>query len=323
MPDRPAPLFLLVGPTGVGKSRIAEEVALSMGAEILVADSRQVYCGMDIGMDKPSLAAQRRVRRHLIDMVAPDAFFSAGAYRRAAEEKIAEMTAARKPFLIEGGTGLYIRALLDGLWEGPPADWELRRQLRAVEEAEGAGTLHRKLAETDPDAARTMAPRDLPKIIRALEVHRLTGRTLSDWHRTHRAKRSRRSCTIVGLRRERDDLYRRVSARVDRQIAAGLVEETRRFAHLSPDLPSMRGLGHRQILPYLRGEQSLDEAVTCLKRDTRHYAKRQMTWFSSDPGIVWLDLAENEPVEATVARVQDCLIRNRDIRRDIQGSCNV
>jgi tRNA dimethylallyltransferase len=315
MSEHPSTLFLLVGPTSVGKSRIAEEVALSMGAEILVADSRQVYRGMDIGMDKPSPAAQRRVRRHLIDLAPPDALFSAGAYRRVAEEKISEMTAARTAFLIEGGTGLYIRALLDGLWEGPPADWELRRQLRAQEEAEGAGVLHRRLSEVDPEAAETIAPRDLPRIIRALEVRRLTGRTLSDWHQTHRAKRLRRPCTIIGLRRERDDLYRRVEARVDRQIAAGLVEETRRFAHLSPDLPSMRGLGYRQMLPHVRGEQSLDEAVTYLKRDTRHYAKRQMTWFSADPKILWLDLAENEPVETTVARVHDFLNRDRDTQR--------
>jgi tRNA dimethylallyltransferase len=315
MSEHPSRWFLLVGPTSVGKSRIAEEVALAMGAEILVADSRQVYRGMDIGMDKPSPAAQRRVRRHLIDMVAPDALFSAGAYRQAAEEKISEMTAARKAFLVEGGTGLYIRALLDGLWEGPPADWEFRRQLRVREEANGAGTLHLQLTESDPDAAATMSPRDLPKIIRALEVHRLTGRTLSDWHRTHRAKRSRRPCTIVGLRRERGDLYRRVEARVDWQIAAGLVEETRRFAHLSPDLPSMRGLGYRQILPFVRGEQSLDEAVTLLKRDTRHYAKRQMTWFSADPSIVWLDLAEDEPIETTVTRVWDCLNRDPAVQR--------
>jgi len=307
MPKEQPPWLLLVGPTGVGKSQVAEGVALSMGAEILVADSRQVYCGMDIGMNKPSKVAQRQVRRRLIDLVPPDTLFSAGAYWKIAEATIAEMTAARTPFLIEGGTGLYVRALIDGLWEGPPADWALRQRLRTQEETEGAGALHRQLALRDATAADAIAPRDLPKIIRALEVHRLTGHTLSEWHRAHRTARVRRPCTLIGLRRTRDDLYRRLETRVDQQLAAGLVEETTRFAHLSPDLPSMRGLGYRQMLPYVRGERSLDDAVTLLKRDTRHYAKRQMTWFARDPNVQWLDLAEDEPVAKTVERVQGVL----------------
>jgi len=298
-------LRVLVGPTAVGKSAVAERLAILFNADILVADSRQVYRRMDIGMDKPSPAAQRRATRHLIDLVEPDVPFSAGTYQKVAEAKIAELRAAGRPFLVEGGTGLYVRALVSGLWEGPPADWALRRQWYADEAQEGEGTLHRRLAVVDPASAQTIHPPDLPKIIRALEVCHLTGRPLSDWHRLHRA--TRRPAQIIGLRRKRDDLYRRVEARVDRQVAAGLVEETRYFAHLPDDLPSMRGLGYRQMLPYLRGERSLDESVAILKRDTRRYAKRQMTWFAADPTITWLDLAEDETAETTVERVRACL----------------
>jgi len=299
-------LRVLVGPTAVGKSAVAERLAILFNADILVADSRQVYRRMNIGMDKPSPAAQRRATRHLIDLVEPDVPFSAGTYQKVAEAKIAELRAAGRPFLVEGGTGLYVRALLFGLWEGPPADWALRRQWQEDEAQQGPGLLHRRLAVVDPKSAQAIYPGDLTKVIRALEVHHLTGRPLSDWHRSHRAER--RPTQIIGLRRKRDDLYRRVEARVDRQIAAGLVEETRRFAHLPDDLPSMRGLGYRQMLPYLRGERSLDESVAILKRDTRRYAKRQMTWFTADPTISWLDLAEDEAVETTVERIRKHLI---------------
>ncbi len=301
--DNPADrLRIIVGPTAVGKSAVAERLAILLNADILVADSRQVYCGMDIGMDKPSPAAQQRVTRHLIDLVEPEVTFSAGAYQKAAEAKVTELREAGRPFIIEGGTGLYLRALLLGLWEGPTADWALRRQWQA-DEADDAGLLHRRLVAVDPESAQAIYPADLPKIIRALEVHHLTCRPLSDWHRAHRATRPRRPAQIIGLRRERGELYRRVEARIDQQLAAGLVEETRRFAHLPADLPSMRGLGYRQMLPYLRGERSFDESVAILKRDTRHYVKRQMTWFAADPTVLWLDLAEDEPVNTIVERV--------------------
>lgn len=303
-----APWWILVGPTAVGKTAVAEALALELRTDILVADSRQVYRGMDIGTDKPSAEARRRVARHLIDLVPPDRSFSAGMYKEAAERKIAELEGSGKIIFIEGGTGLYIKALLDGLWQGPPADWPRREALLQKEKEEGEGTLHRMLAEVDPASGARIHFRDTPKIIRALEVHQLTGRPLSEIHAEHRAKEpAPPPSRQVGLRRERRDLYRRIEARVEGQIGSGLIEETERLlaSGLSPALSSMRGLGYKQIVPYLQGKQSLEEAVSILKRDTRHYAKRQLTWFQADPRIEWIDLEAGEGEDETVARIKN------------------
>lgn len=304
-PSKP-PWFILVGPTAVGKSAVAERLASAVGTEILVADSRQVYLGMDIGTDKPSAAARARVPRHLIDLVPPDGPFSAGIYKRLAEAQIDRLSQEGKPVFIEGGTGLYIKTLLYGLWDGPPADWDFRDRLLQEEHEKGEGTLHRRLAAVDPAAAERIHPRDLPKLVRALEVYHRVGRPISEVHAAHRfSERPKGDYFLVGLRREREDLYRRIEQRVESQIANGLIEETARLlsAGFAPQLPSMRGLGYKQMSRYLRGEQTREEAIATLKRDTRHYAKRQMTWFRADPKIEWIDLTENEGPEETFERI--------------------
>ncbi|MFY9271128.1 MAG: tRNA (adenosine(37)-N6)-dimethylallyltransferase MiaA [Candidatus Manganitrophaceae bacterium] len=328
--------IILLGPTAVGKSGVAEQLAQRLQTEIIVADSRQVYQGMEIGTEKPTMEARGRVPRHLIDLVPPDVSFSAGMFKRLAEGKIAEMMKREKTVFIEGGTGLYIKTLLDGLWEGPPADWAFRNRLLQEEKVEGEGTLHRRLAEADPPAAARIHPHDLPKIVRALEVYHQVGRPLSELHAAHRSEKPQmvsvstsgfRSCLqpfpgghnhfqkvrdryrLIGLRRDREVLYRRIERRVEMQMGKGLVEETARLlsAGYSPELQSMRGLGYRQIIPYLQGERTLDESVALLKRDTRRYAKRQMTWFGADPRIDWVDLAPEEPPEETAERIHSDL----------------
>lgn len=302
------PWLVLVGPTAVGKSEVAEALAVSLRTDILVADSRQVYQGMDIGTDKPTPEARRRVARHLIDLVPPDQPFSAGMYKAHAALKIAEMEGRGKIVFIEGGTGLYIKTLLYGLWQGPPADWAGREGFLKKEKEEGEGTLHRMLADIDPPSAGRIHPRDLPKVVRALEVYHLTGRPLSEIHAEHRFEEPEAPPSrVIGLRRERKELYLRIESRVEGQIASGLIAETERFlsAGLSPSLQSMRGLGYKQMIPYLQGVQSLDEAVTILKRDTRHYAKRQMTWFQADPKIEWIDLEAGASAEETVGRIKN------------------
>lgn len=301
------PWMILVGPTAVGKSRIAEALALSLGTGIVVADSRQIYRGMDIGTDKPDREAQKRVPRRMIDLIPPEAPFSAGAYGKRGTEEIAKIESEEKVVLVEGGTGLYIKSLLQGLWDGPPADWKFRGALLEREKAEGEGTLHRLLSEVDLPSAQRIHRRDLPKIVRALEAHHLTGEPLSLLHERHRAaSRPKADYWMVGVRREREDLYKRVEARVDRQIAAGLAEETGSLLSngVSPDASSMRGLGYRQMIPYLKGEQTLEEATLLLKRDTRHYAKRQMTWFQADPTIAWIDLKPNESEDEAIDRIR-------------------
>lgn len=300
------PWIVIVGPTAVGKSGVAEALAEALQSEIVVADSRQIYQEMDIATGKPGLASRRRVPRHLIDLIRPDQLFSAGAYQKEAKTMIVRMEQDGKQILIEGGTGLYVKTLLYGLWAGPSADWNYRNHLANEEKERGDGTLHRLLSKVDPEAGHMIHPRDLPKIIRALEVHHLTGRPLSEVHKEDRAQRQMEtSHFVIGLRRDRNNLYRRIEARIATMLSDGLIEETERLlaSGLSPSLPSMRGLGYRQIISYLIGERSFDEAVSILKRDTRRYAKRQMTWFRADPNVRWLDLDEEEAASETAARI--------------------
>lgn len=291
----------------MGKSAVAEILARQFQTDIVIADSRQVYQQLEIGTGKPDRAARERVPRHLIDFVPPDQIFSAGAYKTVAEAVIAQMTAAGKKILIEGGTGLYLKALLHGLWQGPPADWDYRETLMARERAEGPGTLHRDLLEIDPVTGGKTHQKDVQRIVRALEVKHLTGRRISEIHLEDAAVRRGQKVPhrLVGLRRHREHLYRRIETRVDAYIAAGLVQEVEALlaSGLSEDFPAMRGLGYRQMIPYLKNMQSRDEAISILKRDTRRFAKRQMTWFRADQNIEWIDLAEEEPAEETAARI--------------------
>lgn len=300
------PLIVVVGPTAVGKSRVAVQVAQVLGTEVLTADSRQVYRGMDIGMDKPTMQERRGVPHRLIDLVEPDQPFNVGLYRRRALAEIGRLYSEGRIPLVVGGTGLYVRALVRGLWEGPSADWNLRERLmQEASRAGGAEHLHRELARVDPDSAERLHPHDRVKIIRALEVHQLSGRPLSEAHREHAFAEAAFAPLLIGLTQDRGILYRLIEERVDAQLANGLVQETQRLLArgYGRQLGSMKGLGYRQIAGYLAGEYSYEEAVRRLKRDTRHFAKRQMTWFRKEPDLTWLSIAESEPAEKVSARI--------------------
>ena len=299
------PLVVIVGPTAVGKSAIAIPLAQALRTEILTADSRQVYRGMDIGMDKPPVEQRGGVPHRLIDVVEPDQPFNVGEYRRLALAEIARLHQEGRVPLMVGGTGLYVRTIVRGLWDGPPADWEYRHRLMDLARTEGAEALYRQLAHVDPELAARLHPRDEIKIIRGLEAHHVTGRRLSELHREHGFAEKPFSTLLIGLTRDRQELYRRIDARVEEQLANGLVEETRRLLAqgYNRHLGSMKGLGYRQIAGYLDGEYPYEEAVRLLKRDTRHFAKRQFTWFQKEPGIVWVDIQAGESTEAVVARL--------------------
>lgn len=301
------PLVAIVGPTAVGKSRIAILVAKALGTEVLTADSRQVYRGMDIGTDKPSVDERQGVPHRLIDLVDPDQPFNTGTFRRLAIAEIERLHRDGKVPLLVGGTGLYVRTVLRGLWQGPPADWAFRRALEREAEARGADWLYRELMEVDPDSARRLHPHDRVKIIRALEVHHLLGRPLSDAHRQHAFADTPFSTLLIGLMRERTALYRRVDERVELELAKGLLEETRRLLErgYGRHLGSMKGLGYKQMGGYLAGEYGYEEAVRLLKRDTRHFAKRQMTWFRKEPGITWLVINETDTPTQVAERILD------------------
>jgi tRNA dimethylallyltransferase len=302
-------LIVLVGPTAVGKSAVAIRLALKLGSEIISADSRMVYRGMDVGTAKPGPAERAEVAHHLIDVAAPDEPFSAGRFKTLAESVIERMQRVGKVPIIVGGTGLYVKLLLHGLWEGPEADWPFREGLYEDERRVGAGHLHQRLKTIDPDSALAIKPQDRSKLVRAIEVYEKTGRPISEHHREHRFSEKPYEAILIGLRRSRDDLYRRIEARVDQMMADGLVEEVRGLIEkgYSAELPSMKGLGYRQIVGTIKGEYDRAEAVDRLKRDTKRYAKRQFTWFNRDPSIRWIDLAESEGVEEAYTKVESVI----------------
>ena len=302
---RRKPLVVLLGPTAVGKSRVAIEVAKRLDTEILTADSRQVYRGMDVGTDKPSMAARQDIPHHLIDLVDPDERFNAGLFRRQATQLIEDLHQRRRLPLVVGGTGLYVRTLLQGLCDAPPSDPLLRAQLCDEAREQGQDHLYARLAAADPVTAAKLHARDTSKIIRALEVHRLSGIPISSFHAGHGFGDRPFSALVIGLNRAREQLYRRIEERIDWQLANGLFEETRDLLDrgYGRDAPAMTGLGYRHVGAYLAGECDEEEMIRLFKRDTRRFAKRQMTWFKREPEIRWLVIEDAEPIDETATRV--------------------
>jgi tRNA dimethylallyltransferase len=299
------PLVVIVGPTAVGKSRIAIEVAKRFETEIVTADSRQVYRGMDIGTDKPHEESRQGIPHHLIDLVNPDDSFNAGLFRRHALETIERLYQRRQLPLVVGGTGLYVRTLLQGLCEAPPADPAVRAQLHEEARTQGRDRFYARLAAVDPVTASKLHPSDTSKVIRALEVHQLSGRAISEFQQRHGFSERPFSPLVIGLNRDRDALYRRIEERIDWQLAHGLLQETQRLLDrgYKRDCAAMKGLGYRQVAAHLAGEYDEAEMVRRFKRDTRHFAKRQMTWFRREQEIGWLMVSESESPAETVDRV--------------------
>ncbi len=295
------PLVAILGPTAIGKSALGLQLAQEFRGEIVSADSRQVYRGMDIGTAKPTAAEQQLVPHHLIDLVDPDEPFTLAEYQHLAYATIAHIHArGNVPFLV-GGTGLYVRAVLEGLSIPRVAP---NPERRAELEREDAPILYARLQRSDPLAASKIEPRNKRRIIRALEVCEAAGKPISALQ-TLNAPNYR--VLRIGLTMPRDQIYERIDARVDQMIADGLIEEVRALlAHgYSADLPAMSGLGYRQIATYLNGKCARDEAIRVLKRDTRRFVHHQYSWFRlDDPRIQWYNLAEPCDIEihALVAR---------------------
>jgi tRNA dimethylallyltransferase len=287
----PTPLIVLLGPTAVGKSHLALALAERVGGEILAADSLQVYRGLDIGTAKPDADERRRIPHHLLDLVEPDQSFTAADYARLARITIAEIRERGHVPILVGGTGLYVRALLRGLFEGPGEDTPLREALREEAARNGVSTLHRRLQTLDAEAAAAIHPHDLFRIVRALEVLALSGRPISALRVQARRHHTPVPGPILrfGLERDRQELYQRIEKRVEEMLARGFLEEVRRLLDrgYSPALKPLRAIGYRHLIGYVKGHTTLDRAVTCLKRDTRRYAKRQLTWFRHEEESEW------------------------------------
>lgn len=295
MGDGLIPLLVIQGPTASGKSDLALRLAEEIGGEIVNADSMQVYRGMDIGTAKPSAAMRARVPHHLLDVADPDENFTAADFRDLADKAIADIHARGKKAIVVGGTGLYIRILTRGLADSPGGDEDFREEMRTFAREKGKEALLSRLAEVDPESAARLNANDAVRIIRALEVHHATGRTLSDFHSEHAFGEERYRTFKIAVSREREELYRLIDERVERMIAEGLVEEVRGLLErgYGRELKSMRSLGYKEIASFLAGEFSLDEAISLMKRDTRRYAKRQLTWLKKDFINTWFETPGN------------------------------
>ncbi|MEZ4367415.1 MAG: tRNA (adenosine(37)-N6)-dimethylallyltransferase MiaA [Kofleriaceae bacterium] len=281
-------LVVVVGPTGAGKSDLAIALAAAVDGCVVSCDSQQVYRGMDVGTGKVSAAARARVPHHLLDLLAPDEEMTAARFVAEADAAIA---GAGRPVVVCGGTGLYVRALLRGLFAGPGADPAIRARLEADADRDGTAALHARLAAIDPDHAARVLPGDRRRIVRALEVYELTGEPMSAHHARHDHRRvpPRYAARIVGVAPPRPELDARIEARVDEMMAAGLLDEVRalRAAGFRPPLRSQQAIGYGELHAYLDGASSLDEAVALIKRNSRRYARRQLSWYRGDPEVTW------------------------------------
>jgi tRNA dimethylallyltransferase len=291
MAANPHRLLVICGPTASGKSALALRLAKELDAEIVNADSMQVYRGMDIGTAKPGVEGRVEVPHHLIDIADPSRPFSAADFADAADTAITDISRRGKRVIIAGGTGLYIKALLKGLVDSPPGDEAVRQQLHSDCLRLGNEAMLERLRLVDPVSAERMHPNNLVRIIRALEVFQQTGIPLSRYQQEHGFGKQRYQSLQIGLRADRRHLYRQIDKRVDRMLEQGLLQEVQRLLNdgHSPETKAMRSIGYKEVTAFLRGECSLDEAIYLIKRNTRHYAKRQLTWFNADKDILWFE----------------------------------
>ena len=283
-------LIVIAGPTGIGKTGTAIALAEPIGGEIVSADAMQVYKRMDIGTAKPTRQEQGQVKHHMIDVVEPDEPFSAARFKAMAETVIDELDQKGVPVFVVGGTGLYIKALTKGLFKAKGGNKCIRADLKKQANNFGIGMLYEQLQAVDPVSASKIHANDAYRIIRALEVYKSTGKTLSEHHREHGFSNAPYQLLKFGLYMDRNMLYDRINQRVEKMLVEGLLDEVKVLLEqgYGPELKTMRSIGYRHMADYLSGNLTWDDAVETLKRDTRRYAKRQFTWFKVDHEIEWM-----------------------------------
>ena len=301
----PPVLLVLIGPTAIGKTALSLELAESFNAEIISVDSMQVYRKMDVGTAKASAQELTRVPHHLINIIDPDEAYDAARFIVDAEAAITEISQRGRVVLLTGGTGLYLRALFQGLADAPPIHPELRQHLHQRLHSEGRNALFQELSKLDPESAARIHPNDSQRLVRALEIALHTGKPWSK-HIENQGNRNRKfnNYLQIGLRCERSQLYKRINLRTSLMMQQGLEEEVRNLINMgySPELKSMQSIGYRHFVNYIQGSWSLEECERLLARDTRRYAKRQFTWFGRDKSIKWFERRDREGVMTEVGR---------------------
>ena len=301
---KPPPLVVIVGPTAAGKSALAIRLAQEFGGEVVACDSTQMYRHFDIGTAKVPPAEQQGIAHHLADLCEPQEVFTAGEYRQRAIAVLADLCARGKLPILTVGTGLYLRALLEGLADAPTRSEELRQRLRQRASERGSPHLHRILAHLDPTAAARMAPQDEPKLIRAIEVCILAGKPISEVHRAGRAPLEGWTPVKIGLHPPRVALYDRINRREVAMLEAGWLDEVRRLvaAGIPATAKPFQFIGYSVLRAHLEGKCTLAEATAAIQQATRRYAKRQLTWFRKEPAVHWLEGFGEDPAALTEAR---------------------
>ncbi len=297
-------IIIICGPTGIGKTTVAVDLAQHFSGQIIGADSMQIYKYMDIGTAKPTAEEQNRVAHHMIDIVEPDETFDAARYTGLARAKIFELNQQNITPFVVGGTGLYIKALLYGLFNAEGSDPDVRRRLKEEATVHGIEYLHARLGRLDPESARRLHTHDTYRILRALEVAETTGKPITRHHQEHGFLEQPFRSLKIGLNMDRTNLYEGINARVGAMISAGFVDEVRNLLArgYAGDLKSMQSIGYRHMIDYIEGRLSWEECTLTLKRDHRRYAKRQLTWFGADPEIIWKEPGQTNAIRIIIEK---------------------
>ncbi len=296
-------IVIICGPTGIGKTTVAMHLARRFSGEIVGADSMQIYRYMDVGTAKPTPAEQAHVKHHMIDIVDPDAHFNAAMYEKLGRERVDQIHKAANSVFVVGGTGLYIKALVAGLFKSRPTDVKIWKRLNSEVDKQGIAPLYQRLEQADPEAARRIHPNDAYRIVRALELFESTGKTISAFHGEHGFSDTPFKTLKIGLHTARETLYDRIDQRVLQMVDEGLLSEVEALLErgYGSELKSMQALGYRHMIGFIQKQLPWEETIVAMQRDTRRYAKRQMTWFRTDPEVVWHTPDESERIGERIA----------------------
>ncbi|WP_019227017.1 tRNA (adenosine(37)-N6)-dimethylallyltransferase MiaA [Sedimentibacter sp. B4] len=303
-------IIVIVGPTAVGKTYVSIELAKKLGTEIISADSMQIYKGMDVGTAKIKTEEMQGIKHHMIDLIYPDENYSVSDFKREAEKNIDEMISRGKVPVIVGGSGLYVNSLIYDLdFSNAKSNEKLRDYYTYYHKEHGEDALYEKLKKIDPESAEKIHKNNVKRVIRALEVYDLTGRKFSETNTDIRKKSSKYDFILIGLSMDRKILYERINQRVDKMINEGLVEEVKSLIDkgFEKNLISMQAIGYKEIIEFLEGNITFEEAVNILKQNTRHFAKRQFTWFLKDENVKWFDIEDVNKIDASLENIYDYL----------------